>query len=130
RLGTPTAGRTGRRPGTRPAGDGQRRPEPVRAVRLLRARGTGDLPAARRRPAHLPARGTQRPGGTGDPGGPGLPGAGDRAQPRGHHDGDDRGTLMSGVRRGVAWTVAWTEERSDEGRRRTRAPRGATRQAR
>src|SRR5436190_646209 len=58
----PAAGRAGRRPAARPAGDGERGPDPVRAVRLLRARGAGDLPAARRRPPHLPAVGTGPPG--------------------------------------------------------------------
>src|SRR5205814_1982000 len=56
------------------------------------ARGTGDLPAARRRAADVPAGGTGPAARPGDPGRPGVPGAGHRAQPRRHHDGDARRT--------------------------------------
>src|SRR5256714_2299030 len=79
-------------PAARPAGTGQRRPQPLRAVRVLRARGARYLPAARRRAADVPARGTGWSGGTGDPGGPGVPGARDRAQSCRHDHGDVRRT--------------------------------------
>src|SRR5256885_1154597 len=49
-----------------------------------------------------------------------------RRRRRGHPAGEHGGALSSGVRRGGAGT----EGRSDEGRRRRRAPHGATRQAR
>src|SRR2546421_10951920 len=80
-------GRAAVGPAARPAGTGQRGPGPVRPVRLLRARGAGDLPAARGRAADVPAGGPDRARRAGDPGRPGVPGPGDRPEP----PGDDHG---------------------------------------
>ena len=92
------AARLGVQPAPRRGDHGRGRPPPLRVLRLLRARGAGDLLATQRPAAGVQVGGAERPGGGRGARGDGLPGRGDRARPAADRGGDR--PRRAGARRG------------------------------